>query len=85
MILRNHGLLTAGRTIAEAFGLMVQLDKACRIQMAAQSSGGELVRPSPEVVQRSAEVFGSSEGRFEGRFWPAMLRLIEAQKEDYSR
>jgi len=85
MILRNHGLLTAGRTIAEAFGLMVQLDNACRLQVAAQSSGAELNRPSDEALERSAKVFESSEGRYEGRFWRAMLRLIEDQKQDYSR
>ncbi|MCZ6627434.1 MAG: class II aldolase/adducin family protein, partial [SAR324 cluster bacterium] len=65
MILRNHGLLTAGRNIPEAFGLMVQLDKACQIQIAAQS-GGELNIPSREVLDHSAETFKNSDQRYSG-------------------
>ena len=84
MILRNHGLLTAGESIPEAFGLMVQLDKACQIQVAAQS-GGELVMPKLEVREHSGEVFADSRRRFEGAFWNALLRLIADQEEDYSR
>src|SRR4030095_1179752 len=42
MILRNHGLLTLGKTAAEAFVSMYILERACRIQILAQSGGGEL-------------------------------------------
>ncbi len=84
MILRNHGLLTAGRSIAEAFGLMVQLDKSCQLQIAAQA-GGELVMPSVEVREHTAAVFADSERRFEGKFWAALLRIVEPEREDYSR
>ncbi|MCZ6558804.1 MAG: class II aldolase/adducin family protein [SAR324 cluster bacterium] len=83
MILRNHGLLTAGRNIPEAFGLMVQLDKACQIQIAAQS-GGELNIPSQEVLDHSAETFKNSEQRYSGAFWSALLRIIKDQLDDYA-
>lgn len=85
MILRNHGLLTAGESIPEAFGLMVQLNLACQIQVAAQSCGGELVMPSIEVREQTGEAFADSRSRFEGPFWNALLRLIADQEEDYIR
>lgn len=84
MILRNHGLLTVGESIPEAFGLMVQLDKACQIQVAAQS-GGELVMPSVEVREHCGAAYADSRSRFEGPFWNALLRLIADQEEDYCR
>ena len=49
MFLRNHGTLTQGRSIAEAFTLMHYLERTCEIQVAAQT-GGELALPSPAVI-----------------------------------
>ena len=43
LILRNHGLLTVGRSIADAFLAMFTLQRACEIQVLAQSGGGALV------------------------------------------
>src|SRR5262249_37457948 len=54
MILRNHGLLTAGRTIAEAFSLMFYLERACEIQVAALAGGSELIIPPTEVCEKAA-------------------------------
>lgn len=53
MILRNHGLLTCGKTIEEAFILMFRLERACEVQIAAQSGGAELVIPSDEILDQS--------------------------------
>ena len=48
-ILRNHGLLTTGETIADAFLFMYVLETACQIQIMAQSGGGDLMQvPQPE-------------------------------------
>ncbi len=47
LILRNHGLLTVGASIADAFLLMYVLETACQIQLLAQSTGGELVTRAP--------------------------------------
>ncbi len=55
LILRNHGLLTAGRTVAEAFILMWRLERACQVQLAAQA-GGALHLPPPEVCEQSAKL-----------------------------
>jgi ribulose-5-phosphate 4-epimerase/fuculose-1-phosphate aldolase len=54
MILRNHGLLTCGRTVAEAFVLMFRLEKACQIQLAAQASGARLVHIRPAILEQTA-------------------------------
>src|SRR5438552_6673285 len=51
MILRNHGLLTLGRTAAEAFLAMFLLERACKIQILAQTGGGELVRIPDQVLR----------------------------------
>jgi ribulose-5-phosphate 4-epimerase/fuculose-1-phosphate aldolase len=47
MLLRNHGTLTVGRTIAEAYVVMATLIKACEIQVAALSSPN-LIMPEPK-------------------------------------
>src|SRR5438105_11321856 len=54
MILRNHGLLTIGRTAAEAFLGMFLLERACEIQILAQSGGGELSMIPEPVIDRVA-------------------------------
>src|SRR5713226_2702674 len=55
MILRNHGLLTIGRTTAEAFLAMFLLERACKIQILAQSGGGELINV-PDSILRLVEL-----------------------------
>ncbi len=54
MILRNHGLLACGPTIADAFVDLYQLQRACEVQIAAQAGGAALVLPPHEVALRSA-------------------------------
>jgi ribulose-5-phosphate 4-epimerase/fuculose-1-phosphate aldolase len=81
LILRNHGLLTVGRTIAEAFLLMQRLETACQIQVAALA-GGEPILPSEESRRRTAELFnprtGSDDVSVAGTLeWPALLRQID--------
>ncbi|MGO4325535.1 class II aldolase/adducin family protein [Cupriavidus sp. 2TAF22] len=76
MLLRNHGTLTVGRTVAEAYVLMATLIKACEIQIAAQA-GGEVVQPPPAVaVHASAQLDdnGALEGGLE---WPSLLRKLD--------
>jgi ribulose-5-phosphate 4-epimerase/fuculose-1-phosphate aldolase len=57
MILRNHGLLTVGRSPLEAFVRMHNLSRACEIQVAAQSAGRPLVTPHPQVCRRTEAQF----------------------------
>ena len=55
VILRNHGLLTLGHTVAEAFNRMYYLEQACRIQVAAQCTGAPLSIPSEAVQKRTTK------------------------------
>jgi ribulose-5-phosphate 4-epimerase/fuculose-1-phosphate aldolase len=81
MILRNHGLLTVGRTIAEAFILMFYLERACEVQIRAQSSGSKLIFPSEEVCQKSALQQDIEDvGQLQ---WPALLRLLDREDPSY--
>lgn len=81
MILRNHGLLTAGRTIPEAFILMFYLEKSCEIQILAQSSGSKLIIPSESVCERSADQQDLEDlGQLE---WPALIRLLDRDDPSY--
>src|SRR5438132_13198295 len=54
MILRNHGLLTLGRTAAEAFLGMFLLERACKIQILAQSGGTELAKIPNDIIDSVA-------------------------------
>lgn len=86
MVLRNHGLLTCGRTIAEAFEIMHNLEKTCAAQVAAQV-GGELVFPPEPVCRHTANQFWDEAKRqpFGTRAWPAMLRLLDRRNPGYDQ
>ena len=82
MILKHHGLLTVGPTVAAAFYWMYYLEQACRIQLAAQSSGAPLSIPSPQVVSRTAAQFGM--GPTKGWLpWQALKRKLDREQPDY--
>ena len=83
MLLRNHGSLTVGRTIPEAFVLMETLDRACDTQLRAQAAGVPLVRPTDAMCATAhAQLVGDGapEGVFE---WPALLRRLDAASPRY--
>ena len=56
LILRNHGLLTVGRTLAEAFIRMFRLERSCQIQIAAQAGGAALTIPSEKTCEESSRL-----------------------------
>ncbi|EJN10320.1 ribulose-5-phosphate 4-epimerase-like epimerase or aldolase [Herbaspirillum sp. YR522] len=77
MILRNHGLLVAGRTLAEAFLNLMYLERACQIQVKAMATGQALHFPSPEVCEKTARQYEQCEGLEHASFvWDAMLKLL---------
>jgi ribulose-5-phosphate 4-epimerase/fuculose-1-phosphate aldolase len=83
MILRNHGLLTTGRSVAEAFILMMNLDRACRVQVAIQSTGQPVHAVSAEVAEKTARQYARGDSnRLPGapdphaREWRALLRRL---------
>ena len=81
MILRNHGLLTCGETVGEAFMLMYYLERACNVQLQAMATGQAIALPGAEVCERTAEQLNRfPHGRYE---WPAILRQVESECPDY--
>jgi ribulose-5-phosphate 4-epimerase/fuculose-1-phosphate aldolase len=78
MILRNHGLLSVGPTIAEAFTSMYWLDRACQAQVAAMACNAKLHRPPEAVVERTAHLYRPETRRPFGVLeWPGLLRMLE--------
>ncbi|CAN5620801.1 class II aldolase/adducin family protein [soil metagenome] len=78
MILRNHGLLVAGRTIQEAFSLIYYLERACQAQIAAMAGGAELIVPSDDICERTAAQFNPPDAkRHHDMAWQSALRLLE--------
>ena len=83
MILRNHGLLTAGRSIPDAFALHYNLEVSCQAQIAAQSGGGELVIPPKAVCEHAASQFWRDEAPTESMAWKAHLRKLDRVNPGY--
>jgi len=78
LMLRNHGLLTTGASIADAFLLMYVFETACQIQVMAQSSGGELVQvPQPIVAGITAQADAVTRGLGGQLIWPGLLRKLD--------
>jgi len=78
LMLRNHGLLTVGATVADAFTSMYLFEASCMIQVRAQSGGGTLVEIGPEIVAGAGaqwrRVTKASGGQLA---WPALLRRLD--------
>jgi ribulose-5-phosphate 4-epimerase/fuculose-1-phosphate aldolase len=86
MLMRNHGVLTVGRTVAEAFMLLYYFERAARIQLDMQSAAaggaGPIVAPPHEVCERAARQFWEQHGDIlvaGEREWPALLRRVKRQ------
>ena len=83
MILRNHGLLSWGANVAEAYLRLWTLQRACDVQIAAAQAGGEINRLSPEVIERMLEESGPGESRTCQDVFAALVRLVEARDPSY--
>ncbi|GGH65236.1 class II aldolase [Comamonas phosphati] len=85
LMLRNHGLLACGPSIADAFLAMYTFEAACKIQIDAQA-GGELIQVDPRIVQGVAEAMRVQTGGLGGQFaWPALLRKLDKTDPGYRR
>ena len=85
MILRNHGLLTCGNTIAEAFMLMYYLDRACKNQIDTMSTGMKLNVPSDNIMEFAAGQYDDPRFKLGKHEWPALLRLLDDNKSIYNQ
>lgn len=81
MILRNHGTLTIGKTVAEAFTLMYFLENACEKQIKAQA-GGALHFPSAQALETTRQ---QSEmlPKVAPLVWPGLIRMLDAKDPSY--
>jgi ribulose-5-phosphate 4-epimerase/fuculose-1-phosphate aldolase len=78
LILRNHGLLTVGNTIAEAFNAMHRLELSCKTQLAAMGCDEELIEPPEDVVEKTFMNYQPNVRRPFGVLeWPALLRKLD--------
>lgn len=87
-IMRNHGLLTCGDSVAQAFVRMYRLERACQVQLAAQASGAGLVVPPIPVRivsrERSDDFLGDKGySRERNPEFAAMLRLMDRKDPSY--
>jgi len=83
LMLRNHGLLTVGRTIPDAFLHMYTFENTCRIQIDAQA-GGELVQVNPAILQGLSTVMKTATaGMGANLAWPALLRKLDRMDPSY--
>jgi ribulose-5-phosphate 4-epimerase/fuculose-1-phosphate aldolase len=85
MILRNHGLLTCGSSIAEAFDLMYYLERACQAQVAATAGGATIRTPPHEVAQKTARQFRNLPYKTQKTEWKALLRMLDKTDDSYTR
>jgi ribulose-5-phosphate 4-epimerase/fuculose-1-phosphate aldolase len=77
LILRNHGTLTLGRTVAGAFQRMYFLERACQIQIAATAGGAKLYTPDEKVQGLVAAQVKMQASSDENLLWPALLRKLD--------
>jgi ribulose-5-phosphate 4-epimerase/fuculose-1-phosphate aldolase len=92
LMLRNHGLLTVGESVSQAFLRMYYLEKACEIQLAAQAAG-KLVLPPAAVCEHTERQFNEpgrplAEGELSdpdglALAWAALLRLLDRVSPGY--
>lgn len=84
MILRNHGLLTVGPSAGEAFLSMFLLERACRIQIMAQSGGAELVSIADPILDRvTMQLNTVTMGQGAQLAWPGLLRKLDRIDPSY--
>src|SRR5688500_14108720 len=86
LMLRNHGLLTVGKTIADAFLSMYVFETTCQIQIAAQSGGSELTQVNPQIVEGVGQAMKVQTGGLGGAFvWPSLIRKLDRIDDRYKR
>jgi ribulose-5-phosphate 4-epimerase/fuculose-1-phosphate aldolase len=84
LMLRNHGLLTVGRTIADAFLSMYIFENTCRIQVDALAGGKELTSIDPQILLGMEQVMRTATaGQGSALAWPALLRKLDRMDPNY--
>jgi ribulose-5-phosphate 4-epimerase/fuculose-1-phosphate aldolase len=83
MILRNHGMLTVGKTAREAFVLMKHLLEAAKIQLMMEATGSALIEIPPDVCKKTVVQYDKHDSGRGAADWPAYLRKLDRIDPSY--
>jgi ribulose-5-phosphate 4-epimerase/fuculose-1-phosphate aldolase len=84
MVLRNHGVLALGATVAQAFNNAYRLERACRSQLMAMACNDAIVLPPQDVIEKTNHLYKPGARRAYGLLeWPAMRRLADRVDPSY--
>ena len=83
LILHNHGLLTVGKTVREAFVLMKWLLEAADIQLKMEATGGAMVEIPAEICEKTAHQYEHHDSGRGSADWPAYLRILDGIDRSY--
>lgn len=84
LFMANHGVITAGRTVAEAFDRLYFLERACQVQILAETGGHQLKRLSRETVGYLRRQRAGGEGLAAERHFAALKRILDREEPDYA-
>ncbi len=85
MFLASHGVIVVGPSVAEAFDLMYYLERACRLQVLARSTGGSLRKVRHEVVRETYRLLFADAPKYAGAHFSGLKRILDREEPDYSR
>lgn len=86
MIMHNHGLLSVGRSVPEAFYYLYTLENACKVQVDVMASRAEIIFPDKDIVADLSVKMGlTTEQPIDAvtRAWEALIRMLDKQEPDY--
>jgi ribulose-5-phosphate 4-epimerase/fuculose-1-phosphate aldolase len=84
MFLANHGVIVVGPSVAEAFDLLYYLERACRLQVLARSTGQPFRKVRPEVVRETYRMILADTPKYAGEHFSALKRILDREAPDYS-
>ena len=85
LLLANHGILTAGPTIAQAFDDLFYFEKACETYITALSTGKELNIASPEVAEKTAQDWENYSTDMAELHLKAVRSILDSENPDYKQ
>jgi ribulose-5-phosphate 4-epimerase/fuculose-1-phosphate aldolase len=83
LIMHNHGLLTVGKTVREAFVLMKSLIEAADIQLRMEATGGELIEIPKDICEKVAKQYEHHDSGRGSADWPAFMRMMDTVDRGY--
>src|SRR5439155_1556886 len=85
LFLANHGVIVVGPTVAEAFDSLYYLERACRLQVLARSTGAKLRTVRAEVVRETCRMILDDTPKYAGAHFGALKRILDREEPGYSR